>query len=204
MAGVFVRHRRGVACDYYSSSARQELGGSKGEDHSRRKCDVLGPDARGGGARCESGYRAKRARAFGRHGRRVGDAPPSVLARVVGSTRAEDERRARRAAARDADLCVTRSAGAGGRKARVICRVSRSRCAPDGASCRISVLARSTSHKRVLLLDLDLDSLFSALGPDTVVEVRRVEPHHRGGPGLKYQRPEGDFRPLERRAERVL
>ena len=91
----------------------------------------------------------------------------------------------------------------GGRRARVG-RVSRSRCAPDGASCRISVLARSTSHKRVLLLDLDLDSLFSALGPDTVVEVRRVESDYRRGPGLKNQRTEGDFGPLERRAQRVL
>ena len=203
MAGVFVRHRCGVACDYYSSSARQELGGSKGEDHSRRKCDVLGPDSRGG-ARCNSGQRADTdTRRFRGDRRCLGDALPGVLARVRVRTRAEDERRARRAAARDADLCVTRSAGAGAKSARYFSRLSISACPRRSflshiSPCEVNIPQKSAPPRS------RLPSYIQTPGPDAVVEVRRVEAHHRRGPGLKDQRPEGDFRPFERRAERVL
>mmetsp|Transcript_21812 Transcript_21812/g.66982 ORF Transcript_21812/g.66982 Transcript_21812/m.66982 type:complete len:206 (+) Transcript_21812:136-753(+) len=74
----------------------------------------------------------------------------------------------------------------GGRRARV-CRVSRSRCAPYGASCRISVLARSTSHKRVLLLDRDHQLVFH-----TVAKRGRRGTSCRGAPPTRARphRPE--------------
>ena len=116
------------------------------------------------------------------------------------------------------------------RERRTACPTSRrARCGPARGT-RSTELSRITSHSRASLdlgvpqtelpvayqslrgqhptkecsSSIDLDSLFSARWPNAVVEVRRVEAHHRRGPGLTHQRPEGDLRPLERRAERVL
>ena len=85
-----------------------------------------------------------------------------------------------------------RQARGGGRRAPFVA-ASRSRCAPDGASCRISP-CEVNIPQRVLLLDL-VDSLsFPRAGWNAVAEVRQSEgTTDPAGPASKTRGPKAIF-----------